>query len=423
MHVSANPPQRKNDKTVFYFRQPIHDEHMNVWGHELREKVIRGSVELRAAPEEAESVKEAMDRRNVLRRILDKGSRAVLPFEEHFLLQAVDFIVPPVQVGFHVAASASQSPEVLAEVARLKAEGHILLAEAGTGEVDPLLLQECDIICFDVEGASPADVRTAKKGMELFDAMFMARGVADKELFAAYRDMGFVLFSGPFFKDPEITPDQPLSQHKISRLRILRIIEQQEPDFAELAQAIQSDVTISLRLLAYLNSANFAFARKISSIKQALSLLGWSKVRTWLRVILLADMAEDDGKGELLFLSVQRGKFLEIVASQHPELGFDPGEMFLLGAFSLLDAILGMPMERILADLPLDARLKGALCRKKTEYLPLLQFAELFEEPDWQELEGLLQLLRLDVGKVSLAVFVASAWVEQFFETQENARS
>lgn len=419
MHVSANPPKRKSDKAVFYTRQPIYDRDLQVWGYDLQGKAVSNSAGLRTAPEEAESVKEAGDRRNVLRRILDRGSRAVLPFDERIVLQAVDFMAPPVQVGFRIPAG-KLTAEDAAELASLKAEGHVIVGEAGAEEADGLVLQDCDIICIDVAGASPADVRRRMKGMELFDALFMARGVADKDLFAEYREMGFALFEGPFFKAAEIIPDKPMSPHRLSRLQIFRVIEQREPDFVALANAIQTDVSVSLRLLAYLNSASFAFARKITSIKQALSLLGWSKVRTWLRVILLADMVEDEEKSELLFFSVRRGKFLELVATQHPELRLDPGEMFLLGGFSLLDAIMGVPMEQILGDLPLSDRLKGALCRRKTEYLPLLQLAELFEEPEWEELEGLLQLLRLDFDKVSLAVFVAASWVEQFFDTQEG---
>ncbi len=419
MHVIANPPKRKSDQALFYARQPIYDRDLHVWGYDLREKAVRGAAGLRIAPEEAGSVKEACDRRNVLRRILDRGSRAVLPFGERVVLQAVDFMVPPVQVGLRIPARGLSAGD-MAELASLKAEGHVILAETGHGEADGLVLQDCDIICLDVAGASPADVRRRMKAMELFDAMFMARGVADKDLFAEYREMGFALFEGPFFKAAEVVPGKPLSPHKLSRLQIFRIIEQKEPDFAALTNAIQSDVSVSLRLIAYLNSASFAFARRITSIKQALSLLGWAKVRTWLRVILLADMLEDDEQSELLFLSVRRGKFLELVATQHPELRLDPGEMFLLGGFSLLDAIMGVPMEQILDDLPLSDRLKGALCRRKTEYLPLLQLAVLFEEPDWEELEGLLQLLRLDFDKVSLAVFVAASWVEQFFDTQEG---
>lgn len=422
MQVNAKQATPKSDRALFYNRQPIYDQNLAIWGYDLQAKEIHAGVSMQIPAEDSSSLQEARDRRNVLRRILDRGARAVLPIQERFLLQAVSFIVPPVQVGFRIPAANTLSAAAMKEVERLKGEGHVILAEAGAKEPDGALLQVSDIICLDVTGVPLDEVRRKVRGLELFDAKLMARGVADKEHLAEYRDMGFSLFTGPFFKAPEIIAGKTISPHKTSRLQIFRVMEQRDPNFAELADAIQADVSISLRLLAYLNSAIFAMPRKITSIKQAITLLGWNKVRTWLRMVLLTDMLEGDEESELLFMSLQRGKFLELVTVQHPELHFNPGEMFLLGAFSLLDTIMGVPMEQILADLPLDERLKGALSRRKTEYLPLLQLAELFEEPDWAELESLLQLLRLDFDKVSLAVFVSSSWVEQFFDTQEGLR-
>ncbi len=422
MHVNPRQAAPKGDKALFYIRQPIYDKSLSIWGYDLQAKEIHAGKALQVTPEEAASLQEARDRRNVLRRILDRGARAVLPVQERFLLQAVSFIAPPVQIVFRISASKPLSAAGLKEVERLKAEGHVILAEVSSYDADGGLLQVSDIISLDVADLSPDEVRRRIKGWELFDATFLARGVADRSLLAAYHDMGFSLFAGPFFKAPEIIPGKPIPPHKTSRLQIFQIMERRDPDFAELANAIQADVSVSLRLLAYLNSAIFSMPVKITSIKQAITLLGWNKVRTWLSTVLLAEMLNDDDDSELLFVSLQRAKFLELVTTQHPELHFDSGEMFLLGAFSLLETLLGVPMEQILADLPLDVRLKGALCRRKTEYLPLLQLAELFEEPDWTELENLLQLLRLDFDKVALAVFTASMWVEQFVETQEGLR-
>ncbi|EGJ49887.1 HDOD domain-containing protein [Desulfocurvibacter africanus] len=422
MQVNAKQAKPKSDKALFYIRQPIYDQSMSIWGYDLQAKEIHAGTALQMPPEDAGSLQEARDRRNVLRRILDRGARAVLPVQERFLLQAVSFIAPPVQIGFRISASKPLSAAGLKEIERLKEEGHVILAEVSSEEADGGLLQVSDIICLDVAGLSPDEVRRRIKGWELFDATLMARGVADKSHLDEYRDMGFSLFTGAFFKTPEIIPGKVLSPHRASRLQIFQVMEQRDPNFADLANAIQADVSLSLRLLAYLNSAIFSMPVKITSIKQAITLLGWKKVRTWLRMVLLTDMLADDEDSELLFVSLQRGKFLELVTTQHPELHFDPGEMFLLGAFSLLETILGVPMKQILAELPLDERLKGTLCRRKTEYLPLLQLAELFEEPDWTELENLLQLLRLDFDKVALAVFTSSIWVEQFFETQEGLR-
>ena len=107
----------------------------------------------------------------------------------------------------------------------------------------------------------------------------------------------------------------------------------------------------------------------------------------------------------------QRGRFLELVARDHDYWGFDPNSLNLLGIFSLLDALIGIPMEEITTHLPLDNKLKGALCQEQNnEYLPLLQLSSYFEEARWAEAEKMLQQLNLNKQKVRAAFHNATSW-------------
>ncbi len=80
-------------------------------------------------------------------------------------------------------------------------------------------------------------------------------------------------------------------------------------------------------------------------IDQAIALLGWNKLKTWLRAVIIADMAgQEEVPQELAALSLQRAKFFELLSTEYDWWGFQPGTLFLLGIFSLLDVILGMQM-------------------------------------------------------------------------------
>jgi EAL and modified HD-GYP domain-containing signal transduction protein len=160
-----------------------------------------------------------------------------------------------------------------------------------------------------------------------------------------------------------------------------------------------------------LNSAAFAFRQRIKSIRQAISLLGWRNVRNWLRVVILTDMSQGRDAQELVLLSAQRGMFLELVAREHDFWGFDPDSLHLLGLFSLLDALLGMPMPDVVAYLPLDNKLKAALCGEaNNEYWPLLRLAQCLEEAIWTEGEGMIRQLNLDATKVRCAFQASIDW-------------
>ena len=83
----------------------------------------------------------------------------------------------------------------------------------------------------------------------------------------------------------------------------------------------------------------------------------------------------------------------------------------MLGIFSLLDTMIGIPMAEVVAHLPLDNKLKAALCREpNNEYLPLMQLAELFEEARWDEVEKMIQQLNLDRTKVTRAFQASIDW-------------
>jgi EAL and modified HD-GYP domain-containing signal transduction protein len=83
--------------------------------------------------------------------------------------------------------------------------------------------------------------------------------------------------------------------------------------------------------------------------------------------------------------------------------------------FSLLDSLLNSPMTEIVAYLPLDHKLKAALCREpNNEYLPLLQLVQYFEEARWVEAEKMIQQLNLDTGKVKTAFQASINWAAEF---------
>ena len=187
-------------------------------------------------------------------------------------------------------------------------------------------------------------------------------------------------------------------------------------------KTIQTDVSISFRLLAFLNSSAFGLPQKIKSIRQAILLLGWQKIKNWLRVVLLSDMNQSMDISELVLLSAQRGRFLELVAREHDFWGFDPNSLNLLGIFSLLDALLGIPMTEIVEYLPLEDKLKAALCREpNNEYLPLLHLSGYFEEARWAEAEKMIQQLNLDAGKVKSAFQASVNWADELAVLQSKS--
>jgi EAL and modified HD-GYP domain-containing signal transduction protein len=300
-------------------------------------------------------------------------------------------------------------------LARLKSDGYLIAVRGFSGDppFDPLY-ELADIISVPVIGKQQAEIATLLATIHGVDAKLLARRVDDAAGFEMVREAGVTLFEGAFFKQPDIITVHKMTSNAVSRLKLLRSIEQQDPNIDELAETIQSDAAISFRLLAYLNSAAFGLSQKIKSVHHAIRLLGWPKLKNWLRVILLNDMSEAAEAPDLLQLSAQRGKFLELVAQRHDFWGFDPESLHLLGLFSLLDTMLGTSMDEIVTFLPIENKLKDALRREaNNEYLPLVQLAQCVEEARWEDAGAMMQQLNLDLDKVTAAFKDAVEWADQ----------
>ena len=309
-----------------------------------------------------------------------------------------------------------QDPVMREELAQLRGERYLIAVEDYAGQTPPrVLIELADILIVDVLNQDKAQVQALLNPLKGKGLRLLAKRVEDYAIFNQFKECGFDLFQGFFFQKPENLANRVLSATQAARLGVVRLIEQPEPDFHKLAEAIQRDVSISYRLLAFLNSPFFGFGQKVSSIKQAMVLAGWKQLRSWLRLIILTDMAPAHKPSELAFLSVQRAKFLELAAQGNPRTVPEADRFFLLGLFSLLNSMLDLPMDTVVDNLPLDQEFKDTLCRKPTSLLPWLEMVEWFEQADWTRLDARIRGLDLDQVTVAGAYAESMEWANSFF--------
>jgi EAL and modified HD-GYP domain-containing signal transduction protein len=355
-----------------------------------------------------------------LRQMLDGGKKIVVDFTEKSILENLPYALPPALAVVKVPERVLQTPSIVDLLSGLKADGYLIAVDGFSGNPDcGSLYGLADIVSIDVAYKGKDAIEALLVSARQYKASLLAARVQDQAQVRVCQELGFTLFHGPFFKSPDRINVRKLSSNEILRFNLIKLMESNEPDFAHLSERIQADPTISFRLLAYLNSSAFSLSQKIKSIPQATTLLGWRNVRNWLRVVLLTEMSSGKDAHELVLLSAQRGFFLELIAYDHDYWGFEPESLHLLGIFSLLDALLGVAMSEIVANLPLDNKMKAALCREpNNEYSPLLQVAQYLEEARWEEGERLIEQLNLDSRKVHTAFQASVNWASQLDSLQ-----
>lgn len=403
-------------------RQPVFDEKRRLWGYLLHGFGAHGKLD---APENGENavVNVANSTYMGLQHILDRGKKIIIDFSEKGIVDGMPYALPPQSAVMMVGESVLGKPDVIRSLEQMKRDGFLLAVAGFSGApAGDALYRLADILCVAAGGRRADELERIMRVIGRYPATGLALHVNTPAAFDRCRETGFTLFAGGFFKAPEVLRLREMTSNAVSRFKLLRLLETAQPDMDALTENIQADASVSFRLLAYLNSAAFGFPQQIKSIQQAVSLLGWNRIRNWLRVVLITDTSQHKHISDLMLLSAQRGKFLELLAKDHDYWGFDPNSMHLLGIFSLLDVMLGIPMAEIVSHLPLEARLKSALCGEAgSEYLELLKLARLLEEARWAEAEGMVQQLNLDGNKIRRAFQRAIDWAAELTTLQYAA--
>ncbi|MFZ5426652.1 MAG: EAL and HDOD domain-containing protein [Thermodesulfobacteriota bacterium] len=377
-----------------FARQPVFDAALGVFGHELLYRQDIGSVGAVFADFDAATLTVVAGAFLWQPGDLGGGQKIMVNFGRKTILDKAPYALPAGRTVVLADEAMLLDDALMGGLRALKADGYTLAVNGFKARPEAAaLLDVADIAVIDVLGRSPGELESLLEPLGSRKITPMARKVEDAGSFAACKKLGFGLFQGYFFKRPEVVAGRRLASNELARLKLLRLTQSEQPDEKALDEAIRSDVSLSYRLLAYLNSPLHGQSMARLSIPRAVMVLGWKQLRNWLRVIVLTDLSPSGKAEELSFLALQRAKFFELTAHG---LGMDTQRsenLFTLGLFSLLDAMLQSPMEEIIGKLPLETEVKDALLGMEGGLQAWLDMAKCFEQGDWAGLERALGTL------------------------------
>jgi EAL and modified HD-GYP domain-containing signal transduction protein len=220
------------------------------------------------------------------------------------------------------------------------------------------LLPYVDYIKVDVQLTELPLVLELPKKYKPYKVKMVAEKVETREVFEATRDAGYTLFQGYYFRRPVIRTGTTLAASHAMHLRLLAELNRPNLTVIELGALIKQDASLSLKVLRCVNSAALPLRREVRSIHDAVVLLGMGPIRQWASVWALASMNKG-ASPELATAALLRARSCELLARDVK--GMDTAELFLVGLCSLLDAMLGRPMNEAVEQLPLSSAAKEAL--------------------------------------------------------------
>lgn len=401
---------------TFIARQPIFDAQQKIWGYELLYRHSSAATSAIFSDEESATLAVAACA-SCQQMEFARDSKMLINFTEQSIMENVPLALPAENTIVEIPEQAPASAAFIDALRRMKQAGYKIALDGFEGKPECEALHAiADVLKIDILHKTKEQIDSVLKKAAPFGLQLVAMRVEDNGAFNAAKQLDFTLFQGFFFKKPEIIESRKLKPNEASRLNLFSLMEKEEPDFEQLTNTIQADVAISYSLLSYLNSAAFGMRNKISSIKQALLLLGWKQIKNWLRVIILTDIKPREKTSELPYLAVQRGKFFQLAATVSNYHKAQPDALFLMGLFSLLDVMLSMSMSKVVTSLPLDEGMKAALAGQRNEYRQWLDIALCFENAQWDQLVVLLKEMGLDPVNTAQAYYESIAWASVFFQ-------
>jgi EAL and modified HD-GYP domain-containing signal transduction protein len=375
---------------LFVARQPIFDSAGELDGYEL---LYRGGAQsVRADGTSTEQMSLDVIIQSFLEIGLDRitrGRTAYLNFSRQMLLGGSFELLDPDNVIVELLEDVQGDAPVVAACARLREKGYRLaLDDFEPGGPHDSLLPYADILKVDVLNRPMEELQAVAESLKGQKARLLAERVETAEVRDACRSLGFELFQGYFFSRPEVISEKGMSADQIAILQLMNLLRDDDAPDGEIEEAFRRDPSLSYKLLRMVNAAAGG-GRGVESIMHAIRMLGRAQLHRWLALLLASSLSSGGGTDvELVHAAVLRGRLLELLGES---AGRDvaAGPLFMVGLFSLMDALLRMPMEQLLERVNLAEEVKTALLRREGPYAVWLQMAEAYEAGRWEEMSTL----------------------------------
>jgi len=369
---------------AYICRQPILDLHQELVGYELQ---------LQPSSEAVAGSGTANPAMLICAAYAELGVRSALGRHKAFLRVDQDFLhddaieaLPAENVVLQIALDRVPDERTL-ERCRVLRERHYALALSGyTGLDDKCspLLPRADVIKIDIQGKSAKQLQELAGPLTRLPLKLLAQEVKTREDFVRCRDCGFQLFQGYYFAQPELVSGRRLSASQAAIIQIINLTAR-DADTVKIEEGLKRDPALAVNLLSIVNSVAFGVSRRISSLRQAINVLGRRQLQRWLQLLLMTPTGKspDASRTPLLQVAALRGRMMEMLANQQrPKDAELAGQAFITGIMSMMPSALGLPMNEIFEQIALEQEIVAALQSYQGILGKMLALVECYDSED-----------------------------------------
>ena len=342
----------------FVGRVPIYDPGLNLFGYDLKICGVEHSgpaVGFGSMIDASDSTVIRASEEVALSDLIGANC-GFLGVPDSLLSHVGDLSWPKEQVVLKIPA-ASHSDRRTACIRELRKAGYRIAIERNAQTYDEIDEVKLASVCsIDASGRFPENAtfvaRLHDRGIKLF-----ARNIESSAQFEQLQSMGFDLFQGRYFEQPKPVANHFIAANKAAVLDLLARLNDPEVTIEEIENLVNQDVTLSYKILRLINTAYFGMPKRIDSVRRAVLFFGLDRIKNWASVIVYNSI--DYKPVELMTTALVRARTCEMLAEK---LGRKkPESYFVGGLFSMLGAIIDLPMAEIIDQLRLSEEICAAL--------------------------------------------------------------
>ena len=362
-------------------RQPIFNRSMEVYAYEL---LYRSDQNNQAVFNDGDQATMQV----ILNSLVEIGlenivgdSWAFINLTRNFLLGKYPIPLPANRVVLEVLEDVKSDCELVKAVGDLRNAGFMIALDdvSDLNRINPF----CDfspIIKLDLMQIDPFVLPEIAAGVKACGLRLLAEKVETQAEYINRKRLGFDYFQGYFLCKPNIIRGKKMDTSRLVIMQSIAMLQNQRSSFSDLESVIARDVSLSYKLLRLANSGYYSFSTEVKSLRQAISLIGLDTMRGWMSLLLMSSL--QDKPHELTNIALQRARMAENLARIYGQQQTEV--FFLVGLFSVLDALMDQPMQQIVNDLKLSNVVANALLGYEGLAGQILYAIQAYEKGDWK---------------------------------------
>lgn len=386
---------------VYMARQPIFDSENRVYGYELlyrsngQQNMYNGVNGDESTADVVTNAFFGLDVRSII-----GGGKAFINFTGNLIKHGVPKMLAPELLVVEVLESQMQDQQLIDACHELKTLGYTLaLDDFEYSSSYSELFQLGDIVKLDFRAPQKTIEETAYV-CRYSNKIMLAEKIETQEENEYAKRLGCTFTQGYFFARPTIMSHQSITPLPANLMRVMELVMQPEPEISDIVEVISRDTAMTQRLLRLINSVYFGVRNRVSSISQALVILGLDYLREWLYLMGLQRITHSDNV-ELMRISLLMAKFCKSIALLLPDAAKDADAYYLMGLLSMVTYIGKAAAEKALNEFPITDEIKNGLLGREGLYSDVYKLANAYEKGDWEIVDKYTDKFRLDRSTLS----------------------